>query len=71
MGIPNLTSTLLPFAKYKVLQSGDTVVIDGPALAYHILNICNRDDQAHPSYDILGETTIRWLDEFTDRGIDM
>lgn len=71
MGIPHLISTLEHFADQIALQHGDAVVIDGPALAYHILFICKRNGQVHPSYQLLSDTAIRWLDELTDRGVSM
>lgn len=71
MGIPHLISTLEPYAAHEVLQDGDRIVIDGPALAYHILYICNRGGQVQPSYETLGKTALAWLDELTNRGIHM
>ena len=70
MGIPHLTSTLEPYAVHGVLDN-DRVVIDGPALAYHILHICNRHGIVQPSYQLLGDTTIAWLDELVSRGVSV
>ncbi|KAI8667854.1 XPG-I-2 domain-containing protein [Fusarium keratoplasticum] len=70
MGIPHLISTLEPYAVHGVLDN-DRVVIDGPALAYHILHICNRHGIVQPSYQLLGDTTIAWLDELVSRGVSV
>jgi hypothetical protein len=45
------------------------VVIDGPALAYHVLYICIRHGIPQPSYEILGKTAVAWLDELTRRSV--
>ncbi|KAK7417045.1 hypothetical protein QQX98_004806 [Neonectria punicea] len=66
MGIPHLISTLEPFAVHGPLDD-KAVVIDGPALAYHILYICNRNGVVLPSYQLLGDTAVAWLDELTRR----
>ncbi|KAH7241782.1 XPG domain containing-domain-containing protein [Fusarium tricinctum] len=62
MGIPRLIVTLEPYVVHGVLDN-QHVVIDGPALAYHILYICNRHGIPQPSYKLLGETAIAWFDE--------
>jgi hypothetical protein len=69
MGIPHLITYLRPFAM-PVDLAGHSVVIDGPGLAYHVWNIClsskaqaRNPFEATPSYRVLGETVIRWLDE--------
>ncbi|TPX15026.1 uncharacterized protein E0L32_004856 [Thyridium curvatum] len=66
MGIPHLTTILKPYGQ-PCLLDGRTVVIDGPALAYHIIYICNRERPAtgpitHPSCNVLARTAIAWLD---------
>lgn len=68
MGIPRLIPTLEPYVVHGCLNN-EHVVIDGPALAYHILYICNRHGIPQPSYKLLGETTVAWLDELTRRGV--
>ncbi|EXK90460.1 hypothetical protein FOQG_07241 [Fusarium oxysporum f. sp. raphani 54005] len=68
MGIPRLISTLEPYVVHGLLNN-EHVVIDGPALAYHILYICNRHGTPQPSYKLLGETAVAWLDELTRRGV--
>lgn len=64
MGIPHLISTLEPFAARGSLK-GQDVVIDGPALAYHVLYICRRNGIGQPSYDLIGRTTLSWLDKLS------
>jgi hypothetical protein len=68
MGIPRLISTLEPYVVHGVLDN-ESVVIDGPALAYHVLYICNRHGIPQPSYRVLGETIIAWLDALIERGV--
>lgn len=65
MGIPRLISTLEPFAVRGPLEGDDDLVIDGPALAYHVLYICRRNRIGQPSYDLLGRTTVSWLDKLS------
>ncbi|KAI7764769.1 hypothetical protein LZL87_003974 [Fusarium oxysporum] len=67
MGIPRLIPTLEPYVVHGSLND-EHIVIDGPALAYHILYICNRHGIPQPSYKLLGETAVAWLDELTRRG---
>jgi hypothetical protein len=69
MGIPHLITYLRPFAT-SVDLAGHSAVIDGPGLAYHVWHIClsskpqaRNPFEATPSYKLLGETVIRWLDE--------
>ncbi|KAI9163775.1 hypothetical protein HJFPF1_05401 [Paramyrothecium foliicola] len=68
MGIPHLISTLEPFATLSPL-AGQEVVIDGPALAYHVLNVCRGNGLHYPSPDVLGSTAVRWLEELTSRSV--
>ncbi|KAF4337687.1 hypothetical protein FBEOM_8441 [Fusarium beomiforme] len=70
MGIPRLVSTLEPYVIHGSLTD-KRVVIDGPALTYHILYICNRHGIPQPSYKLLGETAVAWLDELTQRGVSV
>lgn len=70
MGIPRLISTLEPYVVHGILDN-ESIVIDGPALAYHVLYICNRHGIPQPSYNVLGETTIAWLDALVERGVNM
>lgn len=73
MGIPRLASHLRPFARRTVLE-GDHVIIDGPAFAFHILHLCLANTRANgpfdwPSYALLGETALAWLDYLQASGI--
>lgn len=70
MGIPRLIVTLEPYVVHGVLEN-QHVVIDGPALAYHILYICNRHGIPQPSYKLLGETAIAWFDELIRCGVSV
>ena len=66
MGIPHLRRHLEPYAQRSRLQDCD-IAIDGPALAYHILALCRKTTAKtpfeHPSYALLGQTAIAWLDQ--------
>ncbi|KAF4125363.1 hypothetical protein GMORB2_4203 [Geosmithia morbida] len=64
MGIPHLITTLQPFAQQGFLKD-EAIVIDGPAFAYHILEICRRNGITQPSYAVLGCTAVRWLSELS------
>ncbi|PTB39803.1 uncharacterized protein TrAFT101_005155 [Trichoderma asperellum] len=70
MGIPHLITTLERYASDKTLQS-QTVVIDGPALAYHVLHICRIRGASQPSYSLLGRVVIDWLDRLKDQRVDI
>ncbi|KAF4584207.1 DNA replication initiation factor cdc45 [Ophiocordyceps camponoti-floridani] len=61
MGIPHLATSLQRFANHRALQD-ESVVIDGPALAHHMLNICRVNDASPPSYNLIAKSYIRWLD---------
>lgn len=74
MGIRGLTATLKPFAARSDLRG--RLVIDGPALAYHILHLCRVELMSstaleEPSYSVLGSTVIRWLDSLQDCGLEV
>lgn len=71
MGIRGLTAALRPFAARSKLA--DSVVIDGPAFAYHILFACRFESRVStaledPSYSVLGSAAIRWLNNLQSRG---
>lgn len=68
MGIPNLLSTLEPFAQPAHLDNRH-VVIDGPALAYHILHKCTANAVLEPSYQLLGSSAVAWLDTLASHGV--
>lgn len=74
MGIPRLTSMLRSYASQAPLQG--RVVVDGPALAYHVLHIARleaatRTAVDEPSYAVLGATAIRWLDTLQSCGVQV
>ncbi|KAI7788361.1 hypothetical protein LA080_010694 [Diaporthe eres] len=71
MGIRGLTAALRPFASWEKL--GGSVVIDGPAFAYHIFFACRLESRVcttlqDPPYSVLGSAAIRWLDNLQSRG---
>ncbi|KAL7785226.1 XPG domain-containing domain-containing protein [Trichoderma ceciliae] len=68
MGIPHLITTLERYASHEILQR-QTVVIDGPALAYHILHLCRLQGASQPSYSLLGQIVIGWLDRLEDQQV--
>ncbi|KAL0944596.1 DNA replication initiation factor cdc45 [Colletotrichum truncatum] len=70
MGIPHLVNYLAPYGVLGPLD-GDRVVIDGPALAYHIYHLCTRSSIGLPSYELLGDTTIAWLEKLTSHDISI
>jgi hypothetical protein len=75
MGIPHLITYLRPFAASADLD-GESVVIDGPGLAYHVWHLCLASQtlfrnpfEATPSYKSLGDAVIRWLDELESMNV--
>jgi hypothetical protein len=74
MGIPGLTRALRPYLTTTTL-SGESVVIDGPALAYTMLHYCNFQQPLQDailgrlSYASIGQYTIQWLDKLRDNNI--
>ncbi|EAA32554.2 hypothetical protein GE21DRAFT_6677 [Neurospora crassa] len=73
MGIPHLRKHLEPYAQRGAIQPS-SLVIDGPALAYHILNLCRINtiksspfEQA--TYELLSRTTLEWLDRARTCGL--
>lgn len=70
MGIPHLITTLERYASDKTLQN-QPVVIDGPALAYHVLHICRIQGASQPSYSLLSRVVIDWLDRLKDQQVVM
>ncbi|KAK3940662.1 XPG domain containing-domain-containing protein [Diplogelasinospora grovesii] len=81
MGIPGLKRHLDPYGLTVVYNgrnplNGIRVVIDGPALAYHVLSLCQRNvlkssPFEQPSYRLLGQTALSWLDEIQTCGADI
>ncbi|TIC99516.1 hypothetical protein CH35J_005250 [Colletotrichum higginsianum] len=70
MGIPHLLNHLSPYGVLGPLDS-DRVVIDGPALAYHIYHLCTRSTSGLPSYDLIGRTALGWLEKLTSHDISI
>jgi len=75
MGIPHLKRHLEPYAQRGAIAPCD-VVVDGPAFAYHILNLCQRKTLRSspfelPSYEVLGRTAIAWLDRIEEGGLSV
>lgn len=68
MGISHLYTTLQPLAAPAVLTD-ETVVIDGPALAYHVLHICRANGVDQPSYGLLSRVTLFWLDQLSQQNV--
>ncbi|UKZ56413.1 hypothetical protein TrVGV298_010249 [Trichoderma virens] len=68
MGIPHLITTLENYASHEILQR-QVVVIDGPALAYHILHLCRFQGASQPSYGLLNRLVIEWLDRLEDQQV--
>lgn len=74
MGIRGLTARLKPYASRAGLRG--RAVIDGPALAYHILHTCRVELASsttleEPSYSALGSRAIKWLDSLHDCGLEL
>ncbi|CAK7270853.1 hypothetical protein SEPCBS119000_004300 [Sporothrix epigloea] len=77
MGVPKLLSTLTPYGDRKPLSSAQAI-IDGPALAYHVVSLCMTDPllsvgRNHPleqcTYGQLGQAAVAWLDELRAQGV--
>ncbi|KAL2015431.1 hypothetical protein VTK56DRAFT_5509 [Thermocarpiscus australiensis] len=75
MGIPHLKRHLEPYAERAVIEPCDAVV-DGPALAYHVLGLCARTVRRtspfeQPWYGLLGRTAVAWLDRIQACGLSV
>lgn len=73
MGIPRLRQLLEPYAE-DVDLNGRDIVIDGPGLAYHVLYNDRRPASSvfnQPSYSVLGQAAINWLDGLTKSGANV
>ncbi|KAK0735838.1 XPG domain containing-domain-containing protein [Apiosordaria backusii] len=73
MGIPHLKRNLEPYAERGPIEPCN-VVVDGPALAYHVLNLASRttiktSPFEQPPYELLGRTAIAWLDNMEECGL--
>ncbi|KAK3318400.1 XPG domain containing-domain-containing protein [Apodospora peruviana] len=75
MGIPRLKRYLEPLAERAGIPPCE-LVIDGPALAYHILGCCmkgvrSRTPHDQPSNEQLGQTAVAWLDQIQACGLSV
>ncbi|KAI1815340.1 hypothetical protein GGS20DRAFT_340248 [Poronia punctata] len=76
MGIRGLRPALRQYGTPDSL-SGETAVIDGPALVYRIIDGCIFQRQpadsfvCHPSYSTLGRLVIGWLDKLREHDVNM
>ncbi|KAK4103754.1 hypothetical protein N658DRAFT_445199 [Parathielavia hyrcaniae] len=75
MGIPQLKRHLEPYAERAPVEPG-SAVLDGPALAYHVLNLCSQTARSsspseQPSYERLGKTAIAWLHRIQACGLSV
>jgi len=87
MGIPHLMHHLQTYGEKVLFQHNDStkppfqstnIIIDGPALAYHVYYIClsrrsgarNAID-AIPSYKELSHAVVAWLDQCETYSIGM
>ena len=91
MGIPHLAQLLQPYAettvlgcktrqceKHQINAISPNVIIDGPALAYHIYHKLHRQKHdisnafdTQPSYKAIGSAIIRYLDELQSYNLQM
>lgn len=72
MGIRGLAHVLKQFASREELRG--RVVIDGPALAYHILGIARRNVLSildEPTYSVLATTATQWLDSLQSHRLEV
>ncbi|KAK4152497.1 Deoxyhypusine hydroxylase [Chaetomidium leptoderma] len=75
MGIPQFRKHLEPYAERAAIEPG-SAVLDGPALAYHVLNLCSRATRKtcpfeQPSNELLGKTAIAWLQQIQACGLSI
>ncbi|KAI1426621.1 hypothetical protein F5Y12DRAFT_741743 [Xylaria sp. FL1777] len=74
MGIRGFGAAVRRYGKFSSL-SGETVVIDGPALVHQVFNGCMRQRPAtngficQPSYSTLGRMVISWLEELRGHNV--
>lgn len=72
MGIRGLANVLRQFASQEELCG--RVVIDGPALAYHILGIARLNVLTildEPTYSVLAKIATQWLDSLQSHGLEV
>ncbi|KAF3061020.1 hypothetical protein GL218_03456 [Daldinia childiae] len=76
MGIRGFTQAIQRYGVFSPL-SGDTVVIDGPALVHRISEaVCRQRPSTsgfvcHPPYSLLSRMVIGWLDELKSHNINI
>lgn len=76
MGIRGLSQAVQRYGVFSPL-SGDSVVIDGPALVHRISEACMRQRPpesgfvCHPPYSLLSRMVIGWLDELKSHNVDV
>ena len=76
MGIRGLTQALQRYGVPSPL-SGESVVIDGPALVHRVLMECIRNRKAgcsflcQPSYSLLSQLVKRWLEQLTRHNVNV
>ncbi|KAH9897290.1 XPG domain containing-domain-containing protein [Xylariomycetidae sp. FL2044] len=76
MGIRGLGAAVQPYGVFSPL-SGETVVIDGPALVHQIFKACMTHRPhgsgfvCHPSYSVLGRMVLGWLDELKRHNVNV
>lgn len=76
MGIRGFSQAVQRYGIFSPL-SGDSVVIDGPALVHRICDACMRQRPSgsgfvcHPPYTILSRMVIGWLDELKNHNVNV
>ncbi|KAF2968848.1 hypothetical protein GQX73_g4763 [Xylaria multiplex] len=74
MGVRGLGAAVRQYGIFSSL-SGDSVVVDGPALVYQILNGCMHQKPptagfiCQPEYSMLGRMVIGWLEELRKHNV--
>ncbi|KAG8631864.1 hypothetical protein KVT40_001004 [Elsinoe batatas] len=82
MGIPGLTRKAEEHAERVVFErdshKGRQAILDGPALAYHVLNLCisQREQRKSPfddvpTYEELARSTVQWLRLLSKYGFEI
>jgi len=89
MGVPHLMHHLQAYGQKIILErptgqqdqqlpTARNVIIDGPALAYHLYSVCQSRRgaarnalDAIPSYHELGHAVVPWLEQLEQFGVRM
>ncbi|KAF2225604.1 XPG domain containing-domain-containing protein [Elsinoe ampelina] len=82
MGIPGLTRKAEEHAERVILERDSLkrrqAILDGPALAYHVLNLCisQREERESPfddvpTYEELARSTVQWLKLLSKYGFEI